>query len=50
MSLAHHEKDIALKSSVITENDSLHLFTSFKSSLKFDKNNSNLFLFWFEKL
>ena len=41
MSLDHQEKDIELKSPVITDTDGLRLFMSFKKLSKVDKNESN---------
>ena len=39
MSLADREEDIALKSLVMTDEDGLRLFISFKSCSEFDKND-----------
>ena len=46
MSLDHHEKDLPLKSPVITDKNGLRLFMSLKSLSKLDKNKSNSILFW----
>ena len=46
MSLGHKEKNIALKSSVVTHKNGLQLLMSLKSYSKLDKNKSNSLLFW----
>ena len=46
MSLDHHEEDLALKATVITDKNVLRLFMSLKSFSKSDKNKSNSLLFW----
>ena len=40
MSLDHQEKDLELKSPVITDTDGLRLFMSFRKLSKVDKNES----------
>ena len=42
----HHEEDLALKSAVTIDKDSLPLFISLKRFSKLGQNNSDWLLFW----
>ena len=49
MPLGHHEKDLALKLSVITDKNGLLLLMLLKSFSTLDKNKLNSLLFWLGK-
>ena len=46
ISSGHQDEDLTLKSPVITDAVSLLLLISLKSCSRFDKNESNMELFW----